>query len=323
MTSPRRYGITIPLDNIPLDDQREWLADLPELGYTDLWSSEAASADAFSPLAVASVLAPRARLGTAIVSVFTRGAATLAMTAASLAELASGRFVLGLGVSSPVIVEQWNGLHFDRPLARMRDTVRFLRLAFAGERVSEDFETFTIKGFRLERVPRVAPPILIAALRPPMLELAGEQADGAIAVWLSADDVRQVVPYLSGPAGQKELVARILVCPSEDATTVRRLGRQAVATYLNIPAYAGYHRWLGRGELLEPMWAAWEAGDRKRAAELVPDAVVDELIVHGSPQHCREQIQRYVDNGVTCPVLAVQPYGVDPFEATRLLAPGS
>ena len=151
------------------------------------------------------------------------------MTAASLAELASGRFVLGFGVSSPVIVGGRSPTaSIDRLLA-VRDTVRFLRLAFAGEHVSEDFETFTIKGFRLERVPRVAPPILIAALRPPMLELAAEQADGAIAVWLSADDVRQVVPVPVG-AGWSKGARRSDPClPSEDVTTVRRLGRQAVA----------------------------------------------------------------------------------------------
>lgn len=319
MTPSERFGMTIPLDGVPLSRQVRWLSELPELGYTDLWSSEAASADAFTPLAVASLLAPDATLGTAIVPVFTRGLATLAMSAASLAEFAPGRFALGLGVSSRVIVEQWNGLPFDRPLARMRDTIRFLRRALAGDRVDEQFETFDIRGFRLTRVPDVAPRILVAALRPPMLRLAGELADGAIVVWLSAEDVARVVPYLSG----KELIARVLVCPTEDADTVRRLAKRDVAVYLNVPAYAAFHRWLGRADELQPMWTAWEAGDRERAIALVPDSLVDELVVHGTPDECLAHIRRYVENGASCPVVAIQPYGVDVMEAARLLAPAA
>jgi probable F420-dependent oxidoreductase len=314
--SVERYGITIPFDELPLGEQLALLRELEALGYTDFWSSEAASADAFTPLAAAAALTSNVRLGTAIAPVFTRGPATLAMSAASLAELAPGRFVLGLGASSPAIVVQWNGMRFERPLARVRDTVRFLRRALTGERVSERYDTFEIDGFRLERVPDVPPPILLAALRPPMLELAAEEADGAIAVWLSAEDAAKVAPYLEG----KELVARLLVCPNNDADAVRAAARRAIAGYLNVPAYAEYHRWLGRGEALAPMWEAWSRGDRRSAAELVPDEVVDELVVHGTPDQCRAHIDRYVANGVTCPVVAVQPWGTDPVEAARSLA---
>ncbi|HEU4397627.1 MAG TPA: LLM class flavin-dependent oxidoreductase, partial [Actinomycetota bacterium] len=103
------YGITIPFDGIPLPKQRELVAELADLGYTDVWSSESAGADAFAPLALASVWAPTLRLGTAIVPVFTRGPATLAQCAATLAAAAPGRFTLGIGSSSDVIVEHWNG----------------------------------------------------------------------------------------------------------------------------------------------------------------------------------------------------------------------
>ena len=103
--TPRRWGLTIPLDGIALPDQRDLIAELPDLGYTDVWSSESSVADAFTPLALASVWAPTLRLGTAIVPVFTRGPATLAISAATLAAAAPGRFVLGVGTSSNVIVD--------------------------------------------------------------------------------------------------------------------------------------------------------------------------------------------------------------------------
>src|SRR5919204_699560 len=129
------YGITIPLEGLPLPAQRELVAELPDLGYTDVWSSEADGADAFTPLALASVWAPALRLGTAIVPAYTRGAATLAEQVASMCQAAPGRFALGIGTSSDVIVERWNGIPFEQPYKRVRDTIRFLRAALSGEKV--------------------------------------------------------------------------------------------------------------------------------------------------------------------------------------------
>ena len=129
-----RYGITFPFDDLPLGEQRDLVSSLPDLGYTDLWSAEANGMDAFTPLALASVWAPQLRLGTAIVPVYTRGPGTLAMCAATMEIAAPGRFVLGVGSSSNVIIEKWNGLAFDQPYQRVRDTVRFLRAALSGEK---------------------------------------------------------------------------------------------------------------------------------------------------------------------------------------------
>jgi probable F420-dependent oxidoreductase len=314
----KRFGITIPFDGVTLGAQREWIEELPGLGYTDAWTGEANAADGFTPLALAATWAPSLNLGTAVVPVYTRGPGLLAMQAATLAELAPGRFALGVGTSSDVIVERWNAVRFEQPYRRVRDTVRFLRSALAGEKVDEVYDTFEVHGFRLDRRPEVPPPIYIAALRSGMLKLAGREADGAIINWLSPDDVKTVAPIVGEG---KAVVARIFVCPSEDAEQVRSVGRMVIAAYLNVEVYAEFHRWLGRAPLLEGMWAAWRSGDRKAALAAIPDEVVDDLIVHGSAERCRETIQRYVDNGVTVPVLAVLPIGVDLREAVRQLAP--
>jgi alkanesulfonate monooxygenase SsuD/methylene tetrahydromethanopterin reductase-like flavin-dependent oxidoreductase (luciferase family) len=153
-----------------------------------------------------------------------------------------------------------------------------------------------------------------------MLRLAGREADGAILNWLSADDVRRVVPEV-GDA--KEIVARIFVCPTDDAERARFVGRVGIAAYLNVGVYAAFHQWLGRGPLLEGMWEAWRAGDRKAAVAAIPDVVVDDLIVHGSPEACRDHIRRYVTNGVTVPVLAVLPGGDDLAKAVEYLSPSA
>lgn len=303
-----RWGLTFPLDGIPLADQRRLVEALPDLGFTDLWSMETAGADAFTPLALASVWAPQLNLGTAIVPVHTRGPALLAMQAAALAEAAPGRFSLGLGASSPVIVNDWNAVPFDQPFQRSRDMVRFLKSALAGEKVDAAYETFAVRRFRLERVPAQTPPVLLAALRPGMLRLAAQEADGTILNWLSAEDVTTAVDEFARAGGAgKTVAARIFTCPTTDADHARALGRRLIASYLTVPAYAAFHRWLGREDQLKPLWDAWAAGDRKGAAASVPDKVVDALIIHGAPEQVREQIRRYAANGVTVPVPAILP----------------
>jgi probable F420-dependent oxidoreductase len=315
-----RWGITLPLTGVPLAAHRELVKELPDIGYTDVWSAETNGTDAFTPLALVAEWAPRLRLGTAIAPVYTRGPGLLAMTAATLAELAPGRFVLGIGSSSSVIVRDWNAGAFDEPFGRTRDTLRFLRSALSGAKVSESYPTFGVKRFKLERVPETAPRIMLAALRPGMLRLAAKEADGAITNWLAPADVRTVRGEI-GP--DVELAARIFVCPTEDRDAARGLGRLLISSYLTVPVYAAFHDWLGRGDLLKPMHEAWAAGDRAGANAAIPDQVVDDLIVHGSPEQCRERVAEYVANGLDTPAIAVLPTGADPVAMVRALAPGA
>ena len=101
------------------------------------------------------------------------------------------------------------------------------------------------------------------------------------------------------------------------------MGRFALAAYLNVPVYRAFHEWLGRTPQLRQMWDLWEAGDRQGALAAIPEEVIDQLIVHGSPEECRAHIQRYVDNGVTTPTLAILPFGVEVGQAIENLAPQS
>ena len=315
-----RYGMSVPLGP-PLAEHEELYREMIDCGYTDFWSSEANGTDGFTPLALAAAWAPEARLGIAIIPAYTRGPALMAMSVASMAEAAPGRFVMGIGTSSNVIVKNWNDIDFDRPFYKARDLVRFLRKALANERVDEEFDTMTVRGFRLARKVEQPPPILVAALRQGMLEMAGKEGDGAILNWLSAEDVRKVTPYVHEGGPGKEIVARIFVIPSTDKDTVMTIGKRAVAAYLNVPVYAAFHEWLGRGDQLRGMWEAWKAGDRKLALERIPEEVVDAVIVHGSPEQCREKVARYVENGVHTPALSLMHPGDDLRQTLRALSP--
>jgi alkanesulfonate monooxygenase SsuD/methylene tetrahydromethanopterin reductase-like flavin-dependent oxidoreductase (luciferase family) len=197
----------------------------------------------------------------------------------------------------------------------------FLKASMGGEKVTEDYETFSIKGFRLGFVPPSPPKILVAALRTGMLRLAGREADGAITNWLAPEDVATIAPYVHEGGPGKEIAARIFVAPTADQETARAVGRFAIAAYLTVPVYRAFHDWLGRTEIMAPMQDAWAAGDRKAALEAIPDELVDALVVHGEPAACRERLAAYVEAGITTPVIALLPVGVDPAVAARDLAP--
>jgi probable F420-dependent oxidoreductase len=314
---PPRHGITVPLGNGPLHEQREWYEEISRLGYTDLWSGEAAAHDGFTPLALAAAWTPNLRLGIAIAPAFTRGPALLAQTAASMSQAAPGKFALGIGASSPAIVQSWNGIPFERPFERTRDMLRFLRRALTGEKVTERYDTFAVDGFRLGVALDQQPPILIAALRARMLRLAADEADGAIVNWLSADDVGKVAPYVGG----KEIVARILVIPSDDFAMVRAQAARQITAYLNVDAYRKFQEWLGRGAALQPMWDAWASGDRAGALDAIPDEVIDELFVWGTPARMREHVARYTANGATTTAPMIFATGDELGAALRDLAP--
>lgn len=318
VTMTSRYGITIPFDGVSLPAHKEWFHRLADLGYTDVWSAEVDGTDGFTPLTLAAAWESRLNLGVAVTPVFTRGAGLLAMSIAAMAEVSGGRFMMGLGASSEPVVQRWNGVAYDRPYARTRDVLRFVKRALDGEKIDEIFETFEVHGFKLSRPVLERPPILLGALRPGMLRLAGAEADGAILNWLGASDVAQCRAEVGDG---KIIAARLFVIPSADAAMARFIGRRMISSYLTVHAYAEFHRWLGRGDELQPMWDAWASGDRKLANTVIPDHVIDELIIHGPYEACREHVQRYVDAGVAVPTLAIVPFGVDLKEAVEGLAP--
>jgi len=307
MTTPR-WGVTVPLAGIPLAGHERVFREAEELGYTDFWSAES-DVDGVVPIALAAAWTTRARLGTAILGVFNRGPALLAMTAAALGEAAPGRFCLGVGSGSNVNVERWNGVRFARPLTRVAEVVRAVRIALDGQQMNVDGETLKVAGYRIGRPAPVRIPIFIAALQERMLRQAVRLGDGVCLTWVSADDVTQIVEVVRDEARKVgndpaaiEIMCRINIAPTTDPRA-REAYRRAITAYLNVPVYRRYHAWLGRGAMLRPMQDLWDAGDRRAALAAVPDQVVNELGVFGTPEECRRHVQRFVANGVTIPVL--------------------
>jgi probable F420-dependent oxidoreductase len=288
----QRWGLTLPLPATPLAEHGDLVKLAEESGYTDLWSGETAGPDGFTPLAVAAAVTERIRLATGIVNPYTRGPALLAQQAAALQDASGGRFVLGIGSSSNVIVERWNEVPFVKPLSKVRESVETLRTVFAGERGPG--------GFKLETPPAEPIPIIVAALRGKMLALAAELGDGAFTNFLPISGLPQVKKAFG--ADDKELACRFFLVPQPEEQGLG-FARHLFAAYGTVPVYAEFLRWLGWGEQLDPMVEAWHGGDRKRALELVPDDLVREIFVFGEPDAMRERLQAFVDGGITTLIL--------------------
>jgi probable F420-dependent oxidoreductase len=289
-----RWGLTVPLTGIPLPDNAKLVRRAEAAGYTDLWSGETNGPDGFSPLALASVWTERVRLGTGVVGVMQRGRALLAQEAAALADASRGRFVLGIGASSDRIIEGWNGMPFEKPLSKMSETIDFMRTALAGERAEG--------GFKLERAPEEEVPIIVAALRGKMLRLAVEKGDGAFTNFLPLEGLPRVVGQLDGAPDGFELLCRFFCIPGQ-REQVEPLARFMFSSYVTVPVYEAFYRWLGYGERIDEMVDAWKAKDRQKAAAAAPWELIEEMFIFGSPEQMHERLAPFVEGGITLPIL--------------------
>ena len=292
--SQQRWGLTVPLPGISGAALEDPIRRAEAAGYTDVWSGETNGPDGFTPLAAASAWTEKVRLGTGVVGVMTRGRALLAQEAASLSDLSGGRFVLGIGASSDRIVEGWNGMAFERPYSRIAETLDFLRPALAGERADG--------GFKLEWKPPHEIPIVLAALRGKMLRLAVEKAEGAMSNFLPLGGLPQVVEQLEGAPDGFELVCRFF-CLEGEREQVEPLARFMFSSYITVPVYEAFYRWLGHGEAIDPMVEAWRAKDRQKAAELAPWDLIEDAFIFGSREKMKERLEAFVAGGITLPVV--------------------
>lgn len=264
-------------------------------GYTDIWSGETQGPDGFTPLALAAAWTEEVRLGTGVVGVFTRGRALLAQQAAALADASGGRFALGIGASSDRIVEGWNGIPFEKPLSKVEETVDWIKPVLGGERSPEG-------GFKLEAAPAEPIPLILAALRGKALRLAVEKADGAFTNFLPLGGLPQVVEGIEGAGEGFELLCRFF-CLAGPREQVEPLARFMFASYITVPVYEAFFRWLGHGDAIDEMVDAWGRKDREAAIGAAPWELIEDTFIFGEPDAMRDRLEAYVEGGITCPVI--------------------
>ena len=306
-----KLAITLPQPGVSSRDsvglavkaEREW-------GYEAIWLAETQGPDSAALAGAIAQATERIGIGTAIVPVYNRTPAVLAMTAATLAELSADRFILGIGSSSHAIVESWNGVRFERPLAHVRDCVAILRQALAGEKTAYTGSALRSNGLRLG-TGATPTKIYVAALREKMLETAGEIGDGLILNLFPPRALPDILAaYRRGAqrAGRDvsnhEVVCRLLLGVNDDLDSARNMVRMGFAGYFAQPVYNAYLRWYGFEKEAQALAEAFARGDRAGSAAALTDEVIDSIAVLGSEAQCRARIAEYVAGGVTTPVLA-------------------
>jgi probable F420-dependent oxidoreductase len=302
--------------------EREW-------GYDAIWLAETNGPDSFSLAGALAMATERATIGTAIVPVYNRTPAVLAMSAATVQQLSGGRFVLGLGSSSHAIIGDWNGVPFERPLAHVRESVAILRQALAGQKTDFDGSVFRSHGLRLG-TGRVSPvPIYLAGLREKMLQMAGAIGDGLIVNLFPVTALPQILAaYRVGAveagrdATRDEVVCRFQVLVTDDVPGARNLVRLAFGGYAAAPVYNKFFAWWGFEDEARDVAAAFARRDRAGVAAAMHDGFVDRISILGTAEQCRAQLAEFVAAGVTTSVIS--PLAIDPraIEATfEALAP--
>ncbi len=316
-----RLGITIPSDPFHGKHYAELVRTADRCGYTDGWSYESFSSDAFAPIAAAAMLTERMRFGCAIIPVFTRPAPLIAMSAVTTNNLSGGRFILGLGISTPNIVENWMGVPFRKPVTQMRETVEALRGIFRGEKVTMAGKMIKINGFRLDTPIEHPQQIYIGAQGAKMLRIAGELGDGVIINFITPETVAPMLEHtrdgmraVGKDPAKLDVVCRILVAADEDPEVARTLFRRALTAYVTVPQYNQFFREIGYDKEAAIAMNAWNAGDRKKALESIPNDMVEKIFVFGTAEQCRARLEDYARAGVTTTALQFSSFAPTPDE---------
>ncbi|MEZ5340144.1 MAG: LLM class F420-dependent oxidoreductase [Acidimicrobiales bacterium] len=285
-------------------------------GFGSFWAAETTGPEAFTLLSAAGAAEPSLALGTGIVPIQFRTPQTVAMAAATLQALQPDRDIhIGIGVSSPIIVEQWHGAAAsDRPLAQLREYVTLLRACWSGEPVDFAGEFYQCRGFRLGvRLGERKPKVVLGALNPRMLRLAGEIADGVLLNYIPASHVPWSVEQVRA-GGNATIYGYVHLGVAERNETTDKLARRDLYSYASAP---GYRRNFARAGYESEM-ATFEAAraDRSRdgAIAAISDRMINEIDIVGDAATVRAAWQSYVDAGIEHPILMPLPWGPDRLE---------
>lgn len=302
-------AMAYPGDGNPIDNavraERE--------GFESVWMTDGGGRmDPLTAAAAIGVRTERIRIGLGIVPVFNRPPAVLATSAAALSEVAPGRLVLGVGSSSQTMIEHWYGMRFEKPLARVRETVELVRLILAGERTAYDGETVRSHGFRLTSPLRGGPlPIHVAALRPRMLELAGEIADGVILNLAPAELMPRVLEHVDAGAKRSgrraedlEIVSLLNVFVTGDRAAGLEAMRRTALGYYSTGVYGSYLAWMGHEAAAEQIREGFAARDHEKTSAALADELVERLGVVGTADECWARLGEYAAAGVDTAVVS-------------------
>jgi F420-dependent oxidoreductase-like protein len=300
-----------------------------DLGYDSIWVPEAWAYEQFQLLTEIALATKRLKLATGIVNVFSRSAGLLAMSAATLDEISEGRVILGLGTSGKIVVENFHGIPYRKPLTRMRETVGILRTLWCGDRLRPDLSTlFAAHPFKLEMKPlRPDIPIYIASLQEKAIREIGRIADGWVPTFWPYRHLRDGVAMIAEGAREAgrdaskiEVAPFVAIVPMPDVGMARSLIKPLVSFYIGgMGTY--YHALFCRygfeenANLVRDLYSKQQ---RQEAAAAVSDDLIDAIAICGPAEHCRERLAEWRAAGVGTALMNL-PAGMPPEVTEQML----
>ena len=289
-------------------ESAEFAAAAEQLGWRGVWAAEVNGIDAVTACATAAARLSAARLGTAIVPMQTRDPLLLAMTAAALDDAAPGGFVLGLGVSTRLIVEDWHATPWGAsPLQLARECVALVRRFLAGERVTTPPDAparWRYRRAQLARAPSRPVPIYLAALNDRMLELAGEIADGAILNFVTVADVAHARARIAAGAARAgrslegfELIVFFRATVARDFAAAAVRYRRELLTYMMAPVYQRMFARGGFGDACAQVERLWRDRQREAALAAIPEELMRHRALVGPAEALRARLAEYAAAG--------------------------
>ncbi|MBC8434827.1 MAG: LLM class flavin-dependent oxidoreductase [Verrucomicrobia bacterium] len=306
-----KVGVTMPVeDGLSAKDFLRIAVEAEDLGYDTVVCGEISGAEVMATLGMMAARTSRVRLASGIIPTTTRSPVLAAMGFATLSSMAPGRIAAGLGASSPIVVGDWHGRNFTKPLATTRDFIEIFRAAISGQKVSIETETLRTNNFRLAIDPEAELPIWLAAINDRMLRLAGAIADGVFLTWCPPTEVQQKVDLVRAgaiEAGRDPSDIEVVLSfwgfegNDDDVSIVRERCRRSVLAYAMVPTHQS--AFLHAFPTLTEAAAAWELGDRKKALDLTGDDVLEAMCPIGPPGVVSDRVHQYVAAGVDLPVV--------------------
>jgi alkanesulfonate monooxygenase SsuD/methylene tetrahydromethanopterin reductase-like flavin-dependent oxidoreductase (luciferase family) len=279
-----------------------------------LWIPESWGRESFSSLGAISQITKNVRLGTSIIGIYSRTPAITAMAATTLDMLSGNRIVIGLGASTPAIVENWHGVHFDMPARRMKEYIELVRLMTQGEKVDYSGKFFKIKNFKMLHQPqRKHIPIFMAAVNKKMISITSDLADGILLYLRPFEELNKIAYELKqATKGKAFEIACSFICAVSNKEPQKARDRAAVTLAFYVAVGKYYSNFLAENGFkaeVQEIIEEYKKSGAETAAKFVSDKMLNSLAICGSSEECRESLSKFVSTGITLPILQFNPVG--------------
>jgi 5,10-methylenetetrahydromethanopterin reductase len=279
-----------------------------------LWVPESWGREAFVSLGALSQVTTKVKLGTSILSIYARSPATTAMGATTLDMLSKNGIILGLGASTPVLVENWHGLKFEKPIPRMREYVECLTQMIKGEKVNYTGNYFKVKNFKLLYKPkRERIPIFIAAVNKNMISLACDLADGILLYLRPIEELKKTISQINSKTSNKSFETACVIISSvsdKEPEKARERAAKTLAFYVAVGEY--YNRFLSSNGFrteVEQISSEYRQAGLNRASKFVSEKMLDSITICGNSEECIKSLDKFISAGISLPIIQINPIG--------------